>query len=337
MQNLIRSSRTIPPHLLYSSLSAVEHEPDTSADITSTAQEGFQQPQYQLQQFSSNLANTSAAVAPPAYGQTINPQQEATVPYSFIFGSSNGIVWNQPFRSTAHVSAANTSFPQGFNLGQTLQLNRGNYSTGPISDQARSIPRSRAGFHTASTVPTPSTPSEPVRDSIVDPPFLGGSLKRRRSSAVPGLESPGLADATGAEKDNKVPISRQGASSITMGPMSAPVSLRALPKPGRKPMPQDTATSRRREQNRQAQRNFRDKRQQRVNELADELKALRDDMKERDCEWRKAVHEERSRRQQAEARAQNAEARVAALEGVLQERGLQMESRYPPALDVSPH
>ena len=43
------------------------------------------------------------------------------------------------------------------------------------------------------------------------------------------------------------------------------------PKPGRKPLPPEDATDRRRVQNRLAQRNFRDKRQQRLSETLQQL------------------------------------------------------------------
>lgn len=59
------------------------------------------------------------------------------------------------------------------------------------------------------------------------------------------------------------------------GPMSSNVIVRARPKPGRKPIPQEDAADRRRLQNRIAQRNFRDKRQQKLLEATEELQNKR--------------------------------------------------------------
>lgn len=54
-------------------------------------------------------------------------------------------------------------------------------------------------------------------------------------------------------------------SALASGPMSRPVMVPDRPKPGRKPIANEENTAdRRRAQNRNAQRNFRDKRQQRV-------------------------------------------------------------------------
>ncbi|KAK4501414.1 hypothetical protein PRZ48_007223 [Zasmidium cellare] len=55
------------------------------------------------------------------------------------------------------------------------------------------------------------------------------------------------------------------------GPMSSSVTVPSRPRPGRKPIPQEDAADRRRLQNRIAQRNFRDKRQQKLHETLTEL------------------------------------------------------------------
>ncbi|KAH9842166.1 B-zip transcription factor [Teratosphaeria destructans] len=55
------------------------------------------------------------------------------------------------------------------------------------------------------------------------------------------------------------------------GPMSSSVTVPPRPRPGRKPIPQEDAADRRRLQNRNAQRNFRDKRQQRLAETLHEV------------------------------------------------------------------
>lgn len=61
----------------------------------------------------------------------------------------------------------------------------------------------------------------------------------------------------------------------SMGPLSSHVVVPARPKPGRKPLPQEDAQDRRRVQNRMAQRNFRDKRAQKVSELTADLERVR--------------------------------------------------------------
>ncbi|KAL1589829.1 hypothetical protein WHR41_01516 [Cladosporium halotolerans] len=75
------------------------------------------------------------------------------------------------------------------------------------------------------------------------------------------------------------PLPPQPASlAPAMGPLSSQVIVPARPKPGRKPLPQEDAVDRRRVQNRMAQRNFRDKRAQRVSELTVDNDRLRREM-----------------------------------------------------------
>ncbi|KAI6856669.1 hypothetical protein KC323_g7762 [Hortaea werneckii] len=62
-----------------------------------------------------------------------------------------------------------------------------------------------------------------------------------------------------------------GAAPSSSGPMSSNWTPPPRPRPGRKPIPQEDAADRRRLQNRIAQRNFRDKRQQKLYETQQEL------------------------------------------------------------------
>ncbi|KAI7132692.1 hypothetical protein KC324_g16872, partial [Hortaea werneckii] len=62
-----------------------------------------------------------------------------------------------------------------------------------------------------------------------------------------------------------------GAAPASSGPMSSNWTPPPRPRPGRKPIPQEDAADRRRLQNRIAQRNFRDKRQQKLYETQQEL------------------------------------------------------------------
>lgn len=73
------------------------------------------------------------------------------------------------------------------------------------------------------------------------------------------------------------------------GPMSSTVNLPKRPKPGRKPLPTEDAVDRRRVQNRIAQRNFRDKRQQKLSETTHELQ-LRKQQYEEDISDRERRH-----------------------------------------------
>ncbi|KAF7191895.1 AP-1-like transcription factor YAP1 [Pseudocercospora fuligena] len=79
----------------------------------------------------------------------------------------------------------------------------------------------------------------------------------RRSSGSPGAQK---------EKEGSMTV-------LASGPMSSAVTIQARPKPGRKPIPHEDAQDRRRVQNRVAQRNFRDKRQQKLQDAVDELAA----------------------------------------------------------------
>jgi uncharacterized phage infection (PIP) family protein YhgE len=76
------------------------------------------------------------------------------------------------------------------------------------------------------------------------------------------------------------------------GPMTKPVKLPSRPRPGRKPMPQENAGDRRRFQNRMAQRNFRDKRQQKLVDTLEMLARLREEYKAEVSELTRQVQEQ---------------------------------------------
>lgn len=67
------------------------------------------------------------------------------------------------------------------------------------------------------------------------------------------------------------------APTANLGPCSRQTQMPPRPKPGRKPLPQEDAQDRRRVQNRMAQRNFRDKRAQKVSELQQDNQRIRDE------------------------------------------------------------
>lgn len=105
--------------------------------------------------------------------------------------------------------------------------------------------------------------------------------------------SDGIVSPTSTSHNQRVPIEREKRGSLPTssigspvepqsgadqamtapqsGPMSSSVTVPARPRPGRKPIAQEDAADRRRLQNRIAQRNFRDKRQQKLHETIQEL------------------------------------------------------------------
>ncbi|KAM0723556.1 hypothetical protein Q7P37_000543 [Cladosporium fusiforme] len=89
------------------------------------------------------------------------------------------------------------------------------------------------------------------------------------------------------------------------GPMAQPITVPARPKPGRKPLPQEDAQDRRRVQNRMAQRNFRDKRAQKVSELTADNDRLR---KEKDDTVKKYSNQVENQRQEINRLKRKAEA-----------------------------
>ena len=77
------------------------------------------------------------------------------------------------------------------------------------------------------------------------------------------------------EREAPVPIPRLPQVAKSSGPVTKPIIMPPRAKPGRKPMAADDQTDRRRMQNRQAQRNFRDKRVQKLATTQEELAAVR--------------------------------------------------------------
>ena len=94
--------------------------------------------------------------------------------------------------------------------------------------------------------------------------------------ALPSIET-GSKDESAHRGSASVPIPRANSNNQVpqatspTGPMSGSVWIPPRPRPGRKPIPVEDAADRRRLQNRIAQRNFRDKRQQRLAETQSEL------------------------------------------------------------------
>ena len=136
----------------------------------------------------------------------------------------------------------------------------------------------------------------------------------RRSSGSPGAQSQ-------KEKEGNMTV-------LASGPMSGSVTIQARPKPGRKPIPHEDAQDRRRVQNRVAQRNFRDKRQQKLQDAVDELAARKleyetkvseaqrqiDALTQQNNHLQSQLRAQMDRTQAETSRANAAEERVRALE-----------------------
>ncbi|KAK5132891.1 hypothetical protein LTR08_008411 [Meristemomyces frigidus] len=120
------------------------------------------------------------------------------------------------------------------------------------------------------------------------------------------------------------------------GPMSSKILLPARAKPGRKPIPEQHAVDRRRTQNRCAQRNFRDKRQQKLHEsqveLEDRKVVYRDSVGELERQLHDMRHELReAQRQVRETNARESRA-VAALDTLKQQYIQQQQQKLQSSL-----
>lgn len=209
-----------------------------------------------------------------------------------------------------------------------------------------------------STPVSASASASPVTAHNADDKSAGDSVWQQQPNNVqsqyttPNQEQPApqQAQLPPARTDNRVPISRRHDSTtstnssaasrnnsqvlssvvdgqqslpkpsqpVAMGPMSVGVVVPPRPKPGRKPIEPAHAQDRRRVQNRMAQRNFRDKRQQKLQEAQEENEKMKT---ERDTERMEMARERETLRQQlkqanerAEAERQESRARIAALE-----------------------
>lgn len=162
-------------------------------------------------------------------------------------------------------------------------------------------------------------------------PGLGGQqLNPNESSDAQSQEQPA------ASSNARVPLppqSSQGAPAPSpTGPMSSSWTPAPRPRPGRKPIPQEDAADRRRLQNRIAQRNFRDKRQQKLYETQQELEerkheyqehinGLQRQLEELRQERRRQVDDLTRRLDAAEQRAQAAEKEKQQLQQMYPNRG----------------
>nr|POE65709.1 hypothetical protein CFP56_58815 [Quercus suber] len=143
------------------------------------------------------------------------------------------------------------------------------------------------------------------------------------------------------------------ASPTGSGPMSSSVVIPPRPRPGRKPMQQEDAADRRRLQNRIAQRNFRDKRQQKlvetqqelderrreyqtkINDLTRELEQARQDHARFRESSSKQLELAEARAQAAENRAQQIELRLKQENAALNAQAQQVTARIGPQQSLS--
>lgn len=98
------------------------------------------------------------------------------------------------------------------------------------------------------------------------------------------------------------------------GPMSQPVTLRGRAKPGRKPMPPGESDDRRRNQNRMAQRKFRDNRQQKLQEALVQLEEYKKQLQQKDAEMKNHMQECRKQAKEQDDRIQTIQAKIETFE-----------------------
>lgn len=130
-------------------------------------------------------------------------------------------------------------------------------------------------------------------------PRLDSKAKTSASSAA---ASPTTEAASPPDKGMTVPAS---------GPMSSNIVVPQRPRPGRKPIAPEESVDRRRVQNRLAQRNFRDKRQQKLAETQTQLEQVQKERKEESSEFRRQLQS--SREENARLRQQLDEKHIAFL------------------------
>jgi len=123
-----------------------------------------------------------------------------------------------------------------------------------------------------------------------------------------------------------------GQASSPIGPMSAQVQIPPRPKPGRKPLQQEHAADRRRLQNRIAQRNFRDKRQQKLHETQQELEERKVEYQEEINDLHRQLDEMRRQNLELQRRLNSAENRIQDAEKKFQQSqlyGNRVSTGYP--------
>ncbi|SMQ53399.1 unnamed protein product [Zymoseptoria tritici ST99CH_3D7] len=119
------------------------------------------------------------------------------------------------------------------------------------------------------------------------------------------------------------------------GPMTKSVALPNRPRPGRKPIPVADAQDRRRNQNRQAQRNFRDKRQQKLEEATIELEQLKHSYQEAMRTWQQQDEVNRQKLNAALERAARAEEQLRLITERAEKLQQQAQSAQNPLLSPS--
>lgn len=231
--------------------------------------------------------------------------------------------------SQEYAEAQGPTPPGDFNNQQPQQQNGGIAFNNPFPQSGQQQITQQA----ASQNQHPQQAEQPVRYS-----FNGGYQNGEQGyfQPQPAHRNSSNDSTPGTPGPNRVPIPRNSSASLSTpansGPMSSTVTVPARPKPGRKPIVQDEANSadRRRMQNRNAQRNFRDRRQQKLSEMATEMDEARKDSLAKQAEWR--AESENLHRQIRELKAQ-----VAHLQhenGRMQEKLAQAETRRDTTAEV---
>ncbi|TKA29500.1 hypothetical protein B0A50_03513 [Salinomyces thailandicus] len=143
----------------------------------------------------------------------------------------------------------------------------------------------------------------------------------------------------------RVPLPREnsltsaGPLPSSSGPMSSSWTPAPRPRPGRKPIPQEDAADRRRLQNRIAQRNFRDKRQQKLYETQQELEERKHEYQEHISTLQRQLEELRQEKRHSvdslTRRLNDAEKRAQAAEKEKQQLQQMYTNRVPASYPVN--
>jgi hypothetical protein len=151
----------------------------------------------------------------------------------------------------------------------------------------------------------------------------GNNDAQMSQRGTPGTET---SSQTASPKDSTLPTGQYSLPTVQPtpaptpnGPVSAAKVLPPRPRPGRKPMDQDHASDRRKLQNRQAQRLFRDKRAQKVSDLKDDNDRIRAENEAMQQAHANALHVQQERINKLLGDSKSDKARIAALERELNE------------------
>ncbi|KAK4544264.1 hypothetical protein LTR36_004474 [Oleoguttula mirabilis] len=208
------------------------------------------------------------------------------------------------------------------------------------TDEARRVANARTRAELQALFNSAHIPEPVLRSMQEGGPFLPSTYARPEEVHPRRPDIGGSHDLDGrfAQGAARVPLPPQNLNPIAQaplpsGPMSSNVVIPPRPRPGRKPIPQEDAADRRRLQNRIAQRNFRDKRQQKLWETQVELEERKQDYQERINELERQLDDLRREKKTRDKALKAAERRAMEVEKLLQQsliHGGRTTAGYPP-------